>query len=320
MSKQDLVSVIVPAFNAEKYIEETIQSILKQTYPFIELVLVNDGSTDNTEEVISKFRHLDNFKYIKIENSGGPSKPRNVGIDNATGNCLFFFDADDLMYPEKIEETVRFYNLSENQDIGIFITNFIRVDKTSKKIGSVFLDRYEDFLRANKFSILDDYYKVEKDIAWDLLIKDNYIGTSSVMLPKHVVEKGFRFDEKVKNADDHDLWLRVTLEYNLGFIDKVLHGYRIHGEGLFGTASSRQIIERARVLEKHSQHIINKKTKEQVSIKIAKTLYSAGYHHQNRYEHKEAIRIYIKAFLKYRRFILLRGAVVCMLKSFKSKL
>ena len=319
MSNNKLASVIVPAYNAEMYIEETIQSILKQTYPFIEIIVVNDGSTDNTENVLKEFLYLENFKYISVENSGGPSKPRNAGINAAIGNFIFIFDADDLMYPQKIEETVRFSNLSENQNIGIFITNFIRIDKASNQMGRIFLERYDAFMNADKKCIGAHYYKVEKEAAWDLLIQDNYIGTSSVMLPKCVVEKGFRFDEEMKNADDIDLWLRLTHEYNLGFIDKVLHGYRIHGEGLFGTGSSQRIIQRAQVLEKHSQYIGYKKTKQKVSLKIAKIYYSAGYYHQKKGEYQEAIKIYTRAFLKYRKLLLLRGVVVCFLKCFKRK-
>jgi len=317
MSNNNLASVIVAAYNAEMYIEETIQSIFKQTYPFIEIILVNDGSTDNTESVLEKFLHLENFKYIRIENSGGPSKPRNLGINAASGNFIFIFDADDLMYPMKIEETIRFFNLAANQNIGIFITNFIRIDKASNQIGRIFLEKYEAFMNADKQCIGAHYYKVEKETAWDILFQDNYIGTSSVMLPKNIVEKGFRFDEEMKNADDRDLWLRLTHEYNLGFIDIALHGYRIHGEGLFGTASSQRIIQRAQVLEKHLQHIRSKKKKQHASMKIAKIYYSAGYYHQNKGEYQEAIKIYTKAFLKYRKLLLLRGAMVSFVKFFK---
>jgi glycosyltransferase involved in cell wall biosynthesis len=319
MSISDLVSVVVPVYNAEKYIDETINSILGQTYPAIEIIVVNDGSTDNTEIVLEKFFKLGNFQYIKIENSGGPSKPRNVGLDHSIGSCVFIFDADDLMYPEKIEESVRFFNLSKSHNIGIYFTDFIRIDTLSKPVGTPFLDGYQDFRDAERLSMGPGFYKMDRGVAWEVLIKDCYIGTSSVMLPKHVVEKGYRFDEEMKNGDDLDLWLRITREYDAGFVDKVLHGYRIHGGGLFETASSKRIIQRALILEKHSKFIASTGTKEKVILKIAKTWYAAGYYHQNIGEYSSAVKIYVEAFLKYRKYLLFRGVVVSTLKYFKSR-
>ena len=319
MKENQLVSVVVPLYNAEKYINETIESILNQTYSLLEIIIVNDGSTDNSELALQKYLHLENVKYIKIQNSGGPSIPRNIGIENSRGDCIFIFDADDLMYPEKIEETLRVSNLQKNQAIGLYFTNFIRIDEDSKMIDSPFLDKYQDFNQGRKEDIGTNCYKIEKETAFDILIKDCFIGTSSVMLPKKTVMDGFRFDEKMKNGDDLDLWLRISLKYDLGFVDKVLHGYRIHGGGLFGTASSKRIIQRANILQKYAPFIKNTTTKKAVNNKIMKTLYSAGYYHQNKGEYHKAMTIYSSAFLKYPKYILLRGIIVSLLKQFKSQ-
>jgi tetratricopeptide (TPR) repeat protein len=223
------------------------------------------------------------------------------------------------MYPEKIEETLRFFNLSKNENIGMYFTNFIRIDKQSKIISAKFLDNYQEVNRIDKHSVGSNFYKIERETAFDILIKDCFIGTSSVMLPKKTVMEGFRFDEKIQNADDLDLWLTIIHKYNLGFIDRVLHGYRTHGEGLFGTASSKRIIHRATILQKHAPFIKNVKTKKMVNNKIAKTLYSAGYYHQNKGEYKKAIAIYTNAFIKYRKCILLSGIVFSLLKQLKSQ-
>src|SRR5712691_12899952 len=106
MSANPLVSVIIPAFNAERFIRQTLDSVLAQTYQNLEVIVVDDGSTDRTRECVLSYR--DRVKYLYEENSGGCSKPRNEGIRAASGALLAFLDADDVMAPHRIAREVRF--------------------------------------------------------------------------------------------------------------------------------------------------------------------------------------------------------------------
>jgi glycosyltransferase involved in cell wall biosynthesis len=106
-----MVSVIIVVYNGEKYIDEAIQSALNQTYKDIELIVVDDGSTDGTKDVVEKYK---NVKYIYQENRGQGSS-RNVGIENSKGDYLAFLDADDLYASDKIEKQLEI--LMENHNI-----------------------------------------------------------------------------------------------------------------------------------------------------------------------------------------------------------
>src|ERR1700752_3699749 len=102
-AKTHLVSIIIPCYNAEKYIDRSIESILNQTYKDFEIIIINDGSTDNSEEVIKKYLTLDNrVKYLKQVNQG-VSATRNKGIELAKGEILAFLDSDDVWEPENLE-------------------------------------------------------------------------------------------------------------------------------------------------------------------------------------------------------------------------
>lgn len=117
-----LVSVIVPVYNNEKYIEKTIDSILNQTYNNFELIVVNDGSTDNSSSVISKFTDS-RIKYFFQENSGAP-KARNLGFENSSGEYIMFFDADDMLYSNALENLISEFD----EETDIVIGNFTRVN------------------------------------------------------------------------------------------------------------------------------------------------------------------------------------------------
>ncbi len=100
MKEYDLVSIIVPVYNVEKYIEKCILSIINQTYTNLEIIIVNDGSLDHSENIIKEYISKDNrIKYIKREN-GGLGAARNTGIENATGKYIAFVDSDDWIDPE----------------------------------------------------------------------------------------------------------------------------------------------------------------------------------------------------------------------------
>lgn len=107
MEQTQLVSVIVPLYNAEKYIEETMESILNQTYKNIEIVIVDDGSKDQSSSIVKnlKKKYPEQIKYILQENQG-VSVARNTGIENASGEYISFLDSDDLWHPTKIEKQI----------------------------------------------------------------------------------------------------------------------------------------------------------------------------------------------------------------------
>jgi len=140
----ELVSVIIPAYNSEKYISDTIDSVLNQTYKNLEIIVVDDGSTDNTEKVVKeKLSNFSNFKFLKQCNLGS-AEARNLGIRNSNGNYIAFLDADDLWLPQKIEKQIKFF--LNNPDYGLVFTR--------RKIITPYGKIIEDKKKFQKKSIL----------------------------------------------------------------------------------------------------------------------------------------------------------------------
>lgn len=117
-----LVSVVIPTYNSAQYIPEAVDSILSQTFKDFEIIVVDDGSTDNTEEVVTRIKS-DKVRYFKQPNSGGPSKPRNVGVELARGNFISLCDSDDVIFPNKLAEAVDFF--LQHPHLGFVFANMV---------------------------------------------------------------------------------------------------------------------------------------------------------------------------------------------------
>jgi glycosyltransferase involved in cell wall biosynthesis len=208
------VSVIIPVYNAEKYIKDAIDSVLNQTYKDLEIVVVDDGSTDKTKEIVEIQRrkvvrvHVD-IEYIYQMNKG-PGAARNTGIKAATGEYIAFLDSDDMWMPEKIgKQVVKF---KENPDYGLIHTDRIRLEP-------------DGTLRTTKGKTL------EGDVFKELLM-GNFIVCSSVLIKKSCFDDIGLFDEDRNNrAEDYDIWLRIAKNYQIGFIAEPLIRYRVNFNG-----------------------------------------------------------------------------------------
>ena len=204
-----LVSVIIPTFNSKKFIRECIDSVLNQTYKNIEIIVVDDGSNDNTEDYVRNYFKLNNFFYFK-KNNGGPASARNFGIKTTKGDFICFLDADDVWLPDKIKVQLDFL-IKENMDFCYTRrSDFLSEDGVNNS--------RVNFFKAYSGSVL-------RKLFWN-----NFITNSSVMMSRKVVEKcGFLKEDKYLFAiEDYEYWLRVASKFKIYFIDKPLVYYRIH--------------------------------------------------------------------------------------------
>ena len=132
--EKDLVSIIVPVYNAGKYLRNILQDLLVQTYKNNEIIVIDDGSTDDSLEIIKEFARLDKrVKVVEIENSGA-ANARNIGLELAIGEYIRFVDADDRVPPESIEKMVSVY--IENQNIDLVIGNYQAVPERGFYMGN----------------------------------------------------------------------------------------------------------------------------------------------------------------------------------------
>jgi len=223
-----LVSIIMPAYNAEKFISKSIESVLQQTYQNWELLVVNDGSKDNTSSVVSSF-HDARIKLIEQVN-GGVSKARNTGITNSTGEFIAFLDSDDLWLKDKLEIQVKY--LMKNQNIVL---------------------SYGDYL-----SFIEDRKIIENKQLYPFKIKDlkkrllvfNFIATLTVMVKSDVLKATGGFDTELFGPEDWDLWIKISQKGSIGYIKENLAMYREH-EGGISKNKKRQLNEEYKVINRH---------------------------------------------------------------------
>ena len=220
------VSVIIPVYNAEKYIEKAIFSALQQSEVF-EVIVINDGSTDNTENLLEQFKRNSEKVKIYYHEKGlnkGRSKSRNLGIDKATGEFIAFLDADDYYLED------RFMN-----DIKIFRDN-LSVDGIYNAIGVHFYRNYSDqeYLKLN---LVTTKYRFEFSDVFENLLSGTkgYFSIDGLTLRKSVFEKVGRFPEFLKVAEDTHFILKASLGCRLeaGVIDKAVANRGVHDSNVF---------------------------------------------------------------------------------------
>ena len=214
MKNLPLVSVIIPVFNAEKYIGETVTSVLKQSYDNFEIIVIDDSSTDGTTGILEKMAQSNNkIKYFKIKHSGRPAIPRNYGIKKAGGEYIAFLDSDDLWTKDKLEEQIKFLQK---------YPNLIFVYSISVTFGEVniFSPYYEVLPLLHKAATTRE----------ELISKGNPVTCSTVLVRKDIINSvgGYDEDPELKAVEDYDLWLRLSALGPFGFIPKIHAFYRIH--------------------------------------------------------------------------------------------
>lgn len=207
------VTVIIPCFNRESYIRETIDSVLNQTYEPIEIIVIDDGSTDGSRDVLESYKD----KIILLEHPGrvnrGQSAAINLGLDQSSGEYIAILDSDDLFLKDKIKIQVEF--LDNNLDIGLVYSNGYYIDEHGNQIAKMY---YSDPIEnSDPERVLMDCY---------FLVPNNSLVRRSVY---HQVGG---FDEDLRAAQDHDMAIRIAEKTKLAYIDDYLFLYRRHPDSI----------------------------------------------------------------------------------------
>ncbi len=211
------VSVIIPTYNRADYVLETLASVFAQTYPDYEIIVVDDGSTDDTRAVLAPLAQSGTIRYVFQENQG-ESAARNHAIHLAEGEFLAFLDSDDLMLPAKLQKQASF--LAAHPEMGLVHSCFNRFNNRGEDLG------YRDT------SHLTGWVYPEILLDWSVLIPP-----STVMVRKEVLEDVGGFLAGMRWGPDLDLWRRVTRKYPIGMIPESLTKMRFHA----GSISSDKV-------------------------------------------------------------------------------
>ena len=226
-----LVSVIIPTYNSKAFIPSSVGSAINQTYPNIEILIIDDGSTDNTEEIVEQLPG--SVRYIRQANSG-PSAARNRGIRESCGKYIAFLDVDDAWKASKVAEQVHLFENSD--DLSIVATGYERCDTELLPIEIVSINPLP---------------KGKGIIPFRLLLEKNQLLTSSIMTKKEALDTCGLFNEQIQFGEDWDLWVRIAQLGAIGYISPPLCKYRAHGAGLTGKLNNKNMSDWLEVIEKN---------------------------------------------------------------------
>jgi len=216
-----LVSVIIPTFNRAWIIKEAIKSVLNQDYKPLEIIVINDGSTDNTKDVLKPF--MDKIVLLEQPNKG-VSSARNLGIKTSKGKFIAFLDSDDAWTPEKISCQVNFFN--NNPDVFICQTD-------------------EIWIRNGKRVNPKKKHKKISGMIFEPSLKLCLVSPSAVMMKRCFFDTKGLFDESLPACEDYDLWLRTAIDIPIYLIDKP---YTIKKGGHNDQLSSAHSLDKYRIL------------------------------------------------------------------------
>lgn len=236
MLNEPLVSIIIPAYNRADMLPDAINSVLEQSLSDIEIIVVDDGSTDDTQKVMSAL--YEKVQYILTENKG-PAHARNVGMKAATGKYIAFLDSDDIYLPDKLEMQIKvmmshpdigmlFTESSAANSDGIFEELHLRTfNKVYDRKGWLYEDIYSERETVNFKNRSIDYYSGD---LFGYVLQDPMIFTTTVMFPSKILEKVGYQNEEIGMAHDYEFTSRVCKYFKIGFLDIPTYVYFYHDD------------------------------------------------------------------------------------------
>lgn len=226
------VSVILPVYNAELYLQEAIDSILKQTFTDWELIIVNDGSADDTEKIIRSYNDQ-RIRYYKNEKNIGLIETLNKAIDFCTGEYIARMDADDISHSDRFQMQINF--LDKNQDCGMCGTYAEIINEKGIKTGEIINLTTNEYLQIN------------------LLFSVPFIHPSMIIRKSALMSHSF--DADYKHAEDYDLWCRISTDYKIANIPYFLLKYRWHTENISVKNSDYQHEIKSKIIRRQLQNL-----------------------------------------------------------------
>ncbi len=224
------VSVIIPSYNRAHIILNCLESVCSQTYSNLEIIIVDDGSKDNTSDVVSQYKDS-RIIYVKHEKNQGLPSARNTGIKTSCGEILAFQDTDDLWMPTKIEETVNVFGESSS-DVGVVYAASIRYRNNKKT-----------YLPAS-------YIKPKEGDVFKRLLLGNFIPAISACVRRECFDQVGIFDPSLPSLEDWEMWIRLAKKYKFRFIEEPLQTIYYTKDSLTANVSNFLNAEKL-ILKKH---------------------------------------------------------------------
>lgn len=274
-----MISVIIPSYNSDKYIGEAIRSVLRQTCTDYEIIVIDDGSTDRTREIIEN--NFPKVRYFYIPNQG-VSRARNYGIQMARGEFIAFLDADDLWLPEKLEKQLNVFNADKElmlvfTEHQVFDANGFWKAKSSKK---------KRLMRG--------------DVVKNIFLY-SHVTTSTVTVRRHAFQETGFFEEDLKAAEDDNLWMRIALKFRIHLLDEVLVHYRWTENSLSRSAINllAGVLKNVELIENKYPELRKRLGRSNIRRKKSEIYSSQGYHLFSSGDYTMARRYYLRSIVLY---------------------
>lgn len=222
-----LISVILPVYNGEKYLQRAVQSILDQTFKDFEILIIDDGSTDSSGEIVSSFKD-DRIRYIKNSENLKLIKSLNKGLSLAKGQYIARMDGDDIAAPNRLELQLNY--MSKNPDVAVLGTNVWIIDKNNRIIDT------------------PRFFPIESDEVFCRALKMSPLFHPTVMMRADILKENGGYNDAFTHAEDYALWMKVIKKYKIANLPERLLYYRIHDLSVSKKYSSEQLESACRVL------------------------------------------------------------------------
>lgn len=286
------ISVIVPTYNCSAYIAEAINSILTQTRPAHEIIIIDDGSTDNTELIVSQFNDP-RINYIK-QNNGGVSRARNHGINLAKGDYIAFLDADDRWHPTMLAEQSTV--LDAHLDVALCFTNFIRFNEPSGEMLSEQFVFYPELAHIDCLPSSLEGAAIIADDGFCALVNFGEIpGFTQAILFRRSAIANIRFNEQLKICEDAEFVLRIVVNRKVAFNNHVLLEVRRHEANTTKDTNQIAIDKLNAILALHSLQQLTQQQQASLGERTIKAYLDAAICTAKKGEFSNAVKLYIAA-------------------------
>ena len=294
-----LVSVVMPAFNCAAYVEEAVRSALAQTENDLELIVVDDGSTDETPGILSRLTREDSrLRLYRQPNSGKAAIARNAGIARARGHFVAFLDGDDLFHPQLLERTLAVFKRLPN--VGLVFSDYAFMQGAEvEPTGNLARLRLLEIAAPYLTHVGDGVYQC--DTGFYRSLSTNAFGavsTLTAIVRRDVLRKEeLWFAEDLVTYEDNDLWLRLALRTQFAYVDEVLAYYRRHGANTTSnpeTMALGAIVAKTRNLERGARMFSKAEVRTCRRI-LSEHYFTLGYLRAKRNDKSGALSSYLAA-------------------------
>ncbi|HKA53975.1 MAG TPA: glycosyltransferase [Candidatus Binatia bacterium] len=301
MARRFSTSVVIPTFNRSGLLAEAIKSVVNQTVVPEDIVVVDDGSTDGTPEVVRGFG--DPVRLIRIANTGvGPSRPRNVGIAAAASRYITLLDSDDLLLPTLLEH--RKAAFERYPGLGLAFNKSLVARRTPAGLGPPTpREEFQILRECCREQIGDATYRIGRRDAYSALCKGNYILTATgTTFPKTAWEEVGGFDESggFTTSNDYEFFFRVVARYDIAYIDKPLQIYCHHASNISTANLEKEFKPHRytnwiRVLERELRTVRSAKDRASLEESMTTALLQLAYGYRKTRDYRHALAAYLRS-------------------------